>query len=76
MKDCPVLLFSLDQGDWAWLKRLPDGTFRNINPKTSNVFELVGRTVNISIVKEISMTMHWRPNMLKVFVPTDERHAS
>lgn len=71
-EDCPVLLFSLDQGDWAWLKRLPDGTFSNINPKTSNVFELVGRTVNISTVKEISMAMHW----LKVFVPTDERHAS
>nr|XP_046236839.1 retinal guanylyl cyclase 2 isoform X2 [Scatophagus argus] len=29
------------EGDWAWLKRLPDGTFRNINPKTSNVFELM-----------------------------------
>uniref|UniRef100_A0AAZ3P6G0 Guanylate cyclase n=1 Tax=Oncorhynchus tshawytscha TaxID=74940 RepID=A0AAZ3P6G0_ONCTS len=26
---------------WAWLKRLPHGTFRNINPKTSDVFELM-----------------------------------
>eukprot|EP00066_Takifugu_rubripes_P015667 XP_011604933.1 PREDICTED: LOW QUALITY PROTEIN: retinal guanylyl cyclase 2-like [Takifugu rubripes] len=29
------------EGDWAWLKRLPYGTFSNINPKTSNVFELM-----------------------------------
>ncbi|XP_070711292.1 retinal guanylyl cyclase 2 [Pempheris klunzingeri] len=29
------------QGDWAWLKRLPDGAFSNINPKTSLVFELM-----------------------------------
>ncbi|KAK5848202.1 hypothetical protein PBY51_005836 [Eleginops maclovinus] len=29
------------QGDWAWLKRLPDGLFSSINPKTSNVFELM-----------------------------------
>ncbi|XP_035808815.1 retinal guanylyl cyclase 2 isoform X2 [Amphiprion ocellaris] len=29
------------EGDWAWLKRLPDGTFSSINPKTSNVFELM-----------------------------------
>ncbi|KAF7653439.1 hypothetical protein LDENG_00082850 [Lucifuga dentata] len=28
-------------GDWAWLKRLPDGTFRNINPKTSDMFEMM-----------------------------------
>ncbi|XP_008288040.1 retinal guanylyl cyclase 2 [Stegastes partitus] len=28
-------------GDWAWLKRLPDGTFSSINPKTSDVFELM-----------------------------------
>uniref|UniRef100_A0A6Q2X246 Guanylate cyclase n=1 Tax=Esox lucius TaxID=8010 RepID=A0A6Q2X246_ESOLU len=28
-------------GDWAWLKRLPHGTFRSINPKTSDVFELM-----------------------------------
>uniref|UniRef100_M4AK10 Guanylate cyclase n=1 Tax=Xiphophorus maculatus TaxID=8083 RepID=M4AK10_XIPMA len=28
-------------GDWAWLKRLPDGRFRSINPKTSDVFELM-----------------------------------
>uniref|UniRef100_A0A4W5JLJ3 Guanylate cyclase n=1 Tax=Hucho hucho TaxID=62062 RepID=A0A4W5JLJ3_9TELE len=26
---------------WAWLKRLPHGAFRNINPKTSDVFELM-----------------------------------
>lgn len=54
----PALLFSLDQGDWAWLKRLPDGTFSNINPKTSNVFELVGRIVNLSMLEtEISIMM-------------------
>ncbi|XP_010903276.1 retinal guanylyl cyclase 2 isoform X3 [Esox lucius] len=29
------------EGDWAWLKRLPHGTFRSINPKTSDVFELM-----------------------------------
>ncbi|XP_051256403.1 retinal guanylyl cyclase 2 isoform X2 [Dicentrarchus labrax] len=29
------------EGDWAWLKRLPDGMFSNINPKTSLVFELM-----------------------------------
>ncbi|XP_070849645.1 retinal guanylyl cyclase 2 isoform X2 [Chaetodon trifascialis] len=29
------------EGDWAWLKRLPNGTFSSINPKTSNVFELM-----------------------------------
>ncbi|XP_040037246.1 retinal guanylyl cyclase 2 [Gasterosteus aculeatus] len=29
------------EGDWAWLKRLPDGLFRSINPKTSHVFELM-----------------------------------
>ncbi|KAL0969980.1 hypothetical protein UPYG_G00235520 [Umbra pygmaea] len=28
-------------GDWAWLKRLPHGTFRSINPKTSDVFEVM-----------------------------------
>uniref|UniRef100_A0A3Q4BHK4 Guanylate cyclase n=1 Tax=Mola mola TaxID=94237 RepID=A0A3Q4BHK4_MOLML len=28
-------------GDWAWLKRLPDGAFSSINPKTSIVFELI-----------------------------------
>lgn len=54
----PALLFSLHQGDWAWLKRLPDGTFSNINPKTSDVFELVGRIVNISMLEtEIIITM-------------------
>ncbi|XP_041635723.1 retinal guanylyl cyclase 2 [Cheilinus undulatus] len=29
------------EGDWAWLKRLPDGTFSSIHPKTSQVFELM-----------------------------------
>ncbi|KAG7321171.1 hypothetical protein KOW79_015586 [Hemibagrus wyckioides] len=29
------------EGDWAWLKRLPSGHFRSINPKTSDVFELM-----------------------------------
>ncbi|XP_034020718.1 retinal guanylyl cyclase 2 isoform X2 [Thalassophryne amazonica] len=29
------------EGDWAWLKRLPDGTFSSINSKTSDVFELM-----------------------------------
>ncbi|XP_056156828.1 retinal guanylyl cyclase 2 [Lampris incognitus] len=29
------------EGDWAWLKRLPYGTFRSINPKTSDIFELM-----------------------------------
>ncbi|XP_036404361.1 retinal guanylyl cyclase 2 [Megalops cyprinoides] len=29
------------EGDWAWLKRLPYGTFSVINPKTSDVFELM-----------------------------------
>ncbi|KAG7464721.1 hypothetical protein MATL_G00168640, partial [Megalops atlanticus] len=29
------------EGDWAWLKRLPYGTFSDINPKTSDVFELM-----------------------------------
>ncbi|XP_051918339.1 retinal guanylyl cyclase 2 isoform X2 [Hippocampus zosterae] len=29
------------EGDWAWLKRLPDGSFSNINPKTSHLFELM-----------------------------------
>nr|XP_020509629.1 retinal guanylyl cyclase 2-like [Labrus bergylta] len=29
------------EGDWAWLKRLPDGNFSRINPKTSLVFELM-----------------------------------
>ncbi|XP_036452543.1 LOW QUALITY PROTEIN: retinal guanylyl cyclase 2 [Colossoma macropomum] len=29
------------EGDWAWLKRLPDGNFRSINPSTSDVFELM-----------------------------------
>ncbi|XP_054457935.1 retinal guanylyl cyclase 2 [Anoplopoma fimbria] len=29
------------EGDWAWLKRLPDGLFSRITPKTSHVFELM-----------------------------------
>ncbi|XP_072542868.1 retinal guanylyl cyclase 2 [Salminus brasiliensis] len=29
------------EGDWAWLKRFPDGTFQGINPSTSDVFELM-----------------------------------
>uniref|UniRef100_UPI0037E743A5 retinal guanylyl cyclase 2 n=1 Tax=Semicossyphus pulcher TaxID=241346 RepID=UPI0037E743A5 len=29
------------EGDWAWLKKLPDGSFSSINPKTSLVFELM-----------------------------------
>ncbi|XP_061525053.1 retinal guanylyl cyclase 2 isoform X3 [Phycodurus eques] len=29
------------QGDWAWLKRLPSGSFSSINPKTSDLFELM-----------------------------------
>ncbi|XP_028330604.1 retinal guanylyl cyclase 2 isoform X2 [Gouania willdenowi] len=29
------------EGDWAWLKRLPDGMFGSINPRTSDVFELM-----------------------------------
>ncbi|XP_054603442.2 retinal guanylyl cyclase 2 [Nothobranchius furzeri] len=29
------------EGDWAWLKRLPNGKFGNINPKTSDVFQLM-----------------------------------
>uniref|UniRef100_A0A671VJI3 Guanylate cyclase n=1 Tax=Sparus aurata TaxID=8175 RepID=A0A671VJI3_SPAAU len=44
----PCLVFSLLQGDWAWLKRLPDGTFGSINPKTSDVFELDMRHENVN----------------------------
>ncbi|KAM9426403.1 retinal guanylyl cyclase 2 [Pholidichthys leucotaenia] len=29
------------EGDWAWLKRLPYGTFSSISSKTSDVFELM-----------------------------------
>ncbi|XP_072517568.1 retinal guanylyl cyclase 2-like [Salminus brasiliensis] len=29
------------EGDWVWLKRLPYGQFGSINPKTSDVFELM-----------------------------------
>lgn len=55
-------MISLDQGDWAWLKRLPHGNFSNINPKTSNVFELVGGIANLSVlVTETSSMMRcWK----------------
>uniref|UniRef100_A0AAR2LRD0 Guanylate cyclase n=1 Tax=Pygocentrus nattereri TaxID=42514 RepID=A0AAR2LRD0_PYGNA len=36
------------KGDWAWLKRLPDGNFRSINPSTSDVFELDMRHENVN----------------------------
>uniref|UniRef100_A0A673ATZ2 Guanylate cyclase n=1 Tax=Sphaeramia orbicularis TaxID=375764 RepID=A0A673ATZ2_9TELE len=39
---------SVLQGDWAWLKRLPHGTFSSINPKTSDVFELDMRHENVN----------------------------
>lgn len=55
----PAPPFSLNQGDWAWLKRLPDGRFSNISPKTSNVFELVGCTVSISMP-----VTDWHPDVL------------
>ncbi|XP_048885788.1 retinal guanylyl cyclase 2-like [Brienomyrus brachyistius] len=29
------------EGDWMWLKRLPNGNFGDINPATSDVFELM-----------------------------------
>ncbi|KAG9265944.1 retinal guanylyl cyclase 2 isoform X1 [Astyanax mexicanus] len=29
------------EGDWVWLKRLPYGNFGSVNPKTSDVFELM-----------------------------------
>uniref|UniRef100_A0A8C6U415 Guanylate cyclase n=1 Tax=Neogobius melanostomus TaxID=47308 RepID=A0A8C6U415_9GOBI len=29
------------EGDWAWLKRLPDGSFNRITHKTSDVFEMM-----------------------------------
>ncbi|XP_077355787.1 retinal guanylyl cyclase 2 isoform X2 [Festucalex cinctus] len=29
------------EGDWAWLKKLPYGSFSSINPKTSDLFELM-----------------------------------
>uniref|UniRef100_A0A8B9JKP5 Guanylate cyclase n=1 Tax=Astyanax mexicanus TaxID=7994 RepID=A0A8B9JKP5_ASTMX len=29
------------KGDWAWLKRFPDGTFQGINPSTTELFELM-----------------------------------
>uniref|UniRef100_A0A3Q3B2N1 Guanylate cyclase n=1 Tax=Kryptolebias marmoratus TaxID=37003 RepID=A0A3Q3B2N1_KRYMA len=37
------------EGDWAWLKRLPDGNFRSINPKTSDVFELMNDMRNENV---------------------------
>ncbi|XP_064205382.1 retinal guanylyl cyclase 2 isoform X2 [Anguilla rostrata] len=29
------------EGDWAWLKKLPSGNFGAINPKTSDIFEML-----------------------------------
>ncbi|XP_061089883.1 retinal guanylyl cyclase 2 [Conger conger] len=29
------------EGDWVWLKKFPDGNFKTITPKTSDVFELM-----------------------------------
>lgn len=29
------------EGDWVWLKRLPYGNFGSVNPRTSDVFELM-----------------------------------
>ncbi|KAA8582740.1 hypothetical protein FQN60_006411 [Etheostoma spectabile] len=37
----PATYENSNVGDWAWLKRLPNGTFSRINPKTSQVFELM-----------------------------------
>uniref|UniRef100_A0A667YPE9 Guanylate cyclase n=1 Tax=Myripristis murdjan TaxID=586833 RepID=A0A667YPE9_9TELE len=34
------------QGDWAWLKRLPDGTFRTIYPKTTTMKDMRHENVN------------------------------
>uniref|UniRef100_A0A8C2XTM6 Guanylate cyclase n=1 Tax=Cyclopterus lumpus TaxID=8103 RepID=A0A8C2XTM6_CYCLU len=35
------------QGDWAWLKRLPDGSFSSINPKTSHMKDMRHENVNL-----------------------------
>ncbi|XP_066537153.1 retinal guanylyl cyclase 2 [Hoplias malabaricus] len=32
---------ALYEGDWAWLKRFPDGNFQSITPSTSDAFELM-----------------------------------
>ncbi|XP_030635513.1 retinal guanylyl cyclase 2 [Chanos chanos] len=37
-ENCNVVVH---EGDWAWLKRLPYGTFTNITTHTSDVFELM-----------------------------------
>ncbi|XP_037538865.1 retinal guanylyl cyclase 2 [Nematolebias whitei] len=37
------------EGDWAWLKRLPDGNFGSINSKTSDVFELMNDMRNDNV---------------------------
>uniref|UniRef100_A0A4W4FCK3 Guanylate cyclase n=1 Tax=Electrophorus electricus TaxID=8005 RepID=A0A4W4FCK3_ELEEL len=37
ISDCTSCL----QGDWAWLKRLPNGNFESISPRTSDMFELM-----------------------------------
>ncbi|XP_066570976.1 retinal guanylyl cyclase 2 [Amia ocellicauda] len=29
------------EGDWAWMKKLPSGNFGSINPKTSDIFEMM-----------------------------------
>uniref|UniRef100_A0AAQ4PIV4 Guanylate cyclase n=1 Tax=Gasterosteus aculeatus aculeatus TaxID=481459 RepID=A0AAQ4PIV4_GASAC len=42
-----VWFFSVPQGDWAWLKRLPDGLFRSINPKTSHMKDMRHENVNL-----------------------------
>uniref|UniRef100_A0A4W4FCT9 Guanylate cyclase n=1 Tax=Electrophorus electricus TaxID=8005 RepID=A0A4W4FCT9_ELEEL len=31
----------IHEGDWAWLKRLPNGNFESISPRTSDMFELM-----------------------------------
>uniref|UniRef100_A0A4W4F9X7 Guanylate cyclase n=1 Tax=Electrophorus electricus TaxID=8005 RepID=A0A4W4F9X7_ELEEL len=36
------------QGDWAWLKRLPNGNFESISPRTSDMFELDMRHENVN----------------------------
>uniref|UniRef100_A0AAY4C7W9 Guanylate cyclase n=1 Tax=Denticeps clupeoides TaxID=299321 RepID=A0AAY4C7W9_9TELE len=37
-----------NQGDWAWLKRLPHGNFNSINTSTSDVLELDMRQENVN----------------------------
>ncbi len=69
------LVFSLLQGDWAWLKRLPDGTFSNISPKTSHVFELV-RDVVVREHKLQNKSHVEKQRIIYIFVAPDEGHAS